>query len=213
MTVVPCPDMGLTYGMAHLQEERGLVRDVGKAIPDVVDALLEALELEPDPVDLAHGPVLVLLLEPQEVDDRVERVVRLWAMEKYLLAMDELVASREAGEGLKVEDLPLPEGFVSACGKAYNLIGLIFMAEEVLGCWVFRTTRELTISGPVGVVISTGELVHFHIPALMSSSGAGGKHAKQIESIVGYPRDTILEELCDENSRRPIYRIPNEFRE
>lgn len=139
--------------------------------------------------------------------------VRLWAMEKYLLAMDELVASREAGEGLKVEDLPLPEGFVSACGKAYNLIGPIFMAEEVLGCWVFRTTRELTISGPVGVVISTGELVHFHIPALMSSSGAGGKHAKQIESIVGYPRDTILEELCDENSRRPIYRVPNEFRE
>ena len=139
--------------------------------------------------------------------------VRLWAMEKYLLAMDELVASREAGEGLKVEDLPLPEGFVSACGKAYNLIGPIFMAEEVLGCWVFRTTRELTISGPVGVVISTGELVHFHIPALMSSSGAGGKHAKQIESIVGYPRDTILEELCDVNSRRPIYRVPNEFRE
>lgn len=139
--------------------------------------------------------------------------VRLWAMEKYLLAMDELVASREAGEGLKVEDLPLPEGFVSACGKAYNLIGPIFMAEEVLGCWVFRTTRELTISGPVGVVISTGELVHFHIPALMSSSGTGGKHAKQIESIVGYPRDTILEELCDENSRRPIYRVPNEFRE
>ena len=140
-------------------------------------------------------------------------MVRLWAMEKYLLAMDELVASREAGEGLKVEDLPLPEGFVSACGKAYNLIGPIFMAEEVLGCWVFRTTRELTISGPVGVVISTGELVHFHILALMSSSSAGGKHAKQIESIVGYPRDTILEELCDENSRRPIYRIPNEFRE
>ncbi|MBQ9042368.1 MAG: hypothetical protein IJ111_06090 [Eggerthellaceae bacterium] len=139
--------------------------------------------------------------------------VRLWAMEKYLLAMDELVASREAGEGLKVEDLPLPEGFVSACGKAYNLIGPIFMAEEVLGCWVFRTTRELTISGPVGVVISTGELVHFHIPALMRSSGACGKHAKQIESIVGYPRDTILEELCDENSRRPIYRVPNEFRE
>lgn len=139
--------------------------------------------------------------------------VRLWAMEKYLLAMDELVASREAGEGLKVENLPLPEGFVSACGKAYNLIGPIFMAEEVLGCWVFRTTRELTISSPVSVVISTGELVHFHIPALMSSSGAGGKHAKQIESIVGYPRDTILEELCDENSRRPIYRVPNEFRE
>lgn len=151
------------------------------------------------------------LCYPEGVDPSPE--VRLWAMERYLLAMDELVASREAGEGLKVEDLPLPEGFVSACGKAYNLIGPIFMAEEVLGCWVFRTTRELTISGPVGVVISTGELVHFHIPALMSSSGAGGKHAKQIESIVGYPRDTILEELCDENSRRPIYRVPNEFRE
>lgn len=151
------------------------------------------------------------LCYPEGVDPSPD--VRLWTMEKYLLAMDELVASREAGEGLKVEDLPLPEGFVSACGKAYNLIGPIFMAEEVLGCWVFRTTRELTISGPVGVVISTGELVHFHIPALMSSSGAGGKHAKQIESIVGYPRDTILEELCDENSRRPIYRVPNEFRE
>ena len=63
--------------MAHLQEEHGLVRDVGKAVSDVVDALLEALELESDPVDLAHGPILVLLLEPQEVDDRVERVIRL----------------------------------------------------------------------------------------------------------------------------------------
>lgn len=138
--------------------------------------------------------------------------VRLWAMEKYLLAMDELVASREAGEGLKVENLPLPEGFVSACGKVYNLIGPIFMAEEILGCWVFRATRPLTISGPVGVVISTGELVHFHIQALRDSSSWSRKVSRKIEEAVGYPRKTVLKELLDEDARRRVYRVPDEFR-
>ena len=138
--------------------------------------------------------------------------VVLSVMEDYLLAMDKLIADKEIAEGCSVESLPFPDGFISACEKAYDLVGPIFMAEEMLGCWVFSTTRVLTISGPVGVVIATGELVHFHIPALMSSSGVSEKHGEQISKSVGYPRETILNELLDEEARRPVYRVPDRFR-
>ena len=138
--------------------------------------------------------------------------VVLSVMKDYLSAMDRLVAEREAEEGRCVEELPLPDGFESACIKAYDMVGPIFMAEEMLGCWVFSTTRVLTISGPVGVVIATGELVHFHIPALMSFSGVSGEHGEHISKTVGYPRETILNELLDEEARRPVYRVPNRFR-
>lgn len=147
---------------------------------------------------------------PRNMDPSPE--VRLSVMQDYLSAMDELVASREDEEGRKVEELPLPEGFLPACGKVYDLIGPIYMAEEMLGCWVFRTTRTLTISGPVGVVISSGELVHFHIPALRGSSSWSKKVAKKISSAVGHPRKAVLKELLDEDARRPVYRVPDEFR-
>lgn len=138
--------------------------------------------------------------------------VVLSTMEDYLLAMDKLIAEKEMLESCSVESLPFPDGFISACEKAYDTVGPIFMAEEMLGCWVFSTTRTLTISGPVGVVIATGELVHFHIPALMSSSGVSGEHGKKISKSVGYPREAILNELLDEETHRPVYRVPDRFR-
>ena len=66
---------------------------------------LEALELESDPVDLAHGPILVLLLEPQEVDDRVERMVGLVevvspALQLACQILGRLVVEDDAPHGL-----------------------------------------------------------------------------------------------------------------
>ena len=147
---------------------------------------------------------------PKGIDPSPE--VRLSVWEEYLSAMNEIVAAREIKEGLEVEDLPLPEGFLAACGKAYDLVGPIYMAEEMLGCWVFRTTRPLTIGCRVGVVIATGEAISFQVSELMGSPRQRARFAKHISKVVGYPWKDVLSELLDEDAHRPVYRVPDEFR-
>lgn len=110
----------------------------------------------------------------------------------YLGKTDQLIAKRIELEGRTADDIEYPEGFIAACDTVYNQTGPIHKATEMLGCWVFSSPMPTWNSGPVGVVISTGEAVHFHIPSLIDSETVD---VSDIEKAVGVKADVILDAL------------------
>lgn len=100
-----------------------------------------------------------------------------------------------------------PEGFVEACCKVHHKIGPLAYAQEILGCWIFETPEVMYISGPYGVKISTGEVIHFHIPALMTDDA----YAQQLSELLGEPVSAIKEAFLAEEASYPRLPIPERF--
>lgn len=102
-----------------------------------------------------------------------------------------------------------PEGFVNACQKVYEKIGPLSHANEILGCWVFSTSEVLYISGPMAVKIDTGEVLHFHIPALMAEDG----HAEKMAGKLGVSIRELLDTLLGEEAEYPRIEVPDRFKQ
>lgn len=102
-----------------------------------------------------------------------------------------------------------PEGFVDACRKIYEVIGPLAYATEILGCWVFSTPEVLFISGPMAVKVDTGEVLHFHIPALIAED----EHAANIAGKLGTSAKELLEALTDEDGDYPTIEVPDRFKQ
>ena len=147
-------------------------------------------------------------LWPSDYPSPEELVVTL---SEYIEAVEQLIAKREQLEGRTVDDIEYPEGFIEACDLVYEAEGPIYKACEMLGCWVFSSTKLLYISGPHGVVIATGELVHFHIPSLYFAIEEGAPTAENIERAVGQKASVIAEHLFDENGPHVAYPTPARY--
>ena len=102
-----------------------------------------------------------------------------------------------------------PKGFVDACNKIYERIGPLAYAREILGCWVFSTLEVLYISGPMAVKIDTGEVLHFHIPALITED----EYAVNMAGKLGVSAKELLEALADEDEDYPTIEVPDRFRQ
>lgn len=102
-----------------------------------------------------------------------------------------------------------PEGFIDACQKVYDQIGPLAYATETLGCWVFSTPEVLFISGPMAVKIDTGEVLHFHIPALITED----EYAKNMAGKLGISDRELLEVLFDEDGDYPTIEVPDRFKQ
>lgn len=102
-----------------------------------------------------------------------------------------------------------PEGFVDACSKIYERIGPLAYATEILGCWVFSIPEVLYISGPMAVKIDTGEVLHFHIPALITED----EYAVGMAGKLGVSAKELLEALTDEDGDYPTIEVPDRFKQ
>lgn len=102
-----------------------------------------------------------------------------------------------------------PEGFVDACQNVYEQIGPLSHATEILDCWVFDTPEVLYISGPMAVKIDTGEVLHFHIPALITAD----EYAKNMASKLGVSPKELLKALFDEDADYPTIDVPDRFKQ
>lgn len=102
-----------------------------------------------------------------------------------------------------------PEGFIEACRKAYQRIGPLSYAEEILGCWIFATPEVLYTSGPYGVKISTKEVIHIHIPALITDES----YAQHLSELLGEPIPAIKKAFLADEGSYPKLPIPDRFKQ
>ncbi len=103
-----------------------------------------------------------------------------------------------------------PEGFIDACKKIYEQIGPLAYATEILGCWIFNTPEVLYISGPMAVKIDTGEVLHFHIPALITED----EYAKSMAAKLGVSAKELRDALLDDDFEDyPKIEVPDRFKQ
>lgn len=106
-----------------------------------------------------------------------------------------------------------PEGFLDACRRIYAQIGPLAYATEVLGCWVFATPEVLYISGPMALKIDTGEVIHFHIPALLTDKG----YRKDMAGKLGVTVKELMAAMVDGDEEDwealPRIEVPDLFKQ
>ncbi len=102
-----------------------------------------------------------------------------------------------------------PDGFIDACQRIYEQIGPLAYATKILGCWVFSTPEVLYISGPMAVKIDTGEVLHFHIAALITED----EYAVNAAGKLGVSAKELLEAITNEDGDYPTIEVPDKFRQ
>lgn len=138
-------------------------------------------------------------------EDNLAKIVSI--IDEREKAIDALILQREKASGMSVEQLEYPEGFIDACRAAYETVGPIYKARQVCGCWVFRTTKDLTIGGSFGVIIESGEPVFFHVNAM----DGNGSTAKALAKKLGVSVAEMQVNFKAKHVEHPELRVPSEF--